>query len=190
MSRVAIYDANVLYPNTLRDVLIRIDIIGLVQAKWTDRILDETFDNLKANRQDLSAQQLDRTRGLMNAAIRDVNVVDYEHRINGLDLPDPDDRHVLAAAIEAKAELIVTKNLKDFPLHVVAEFGIQALHPDEFLLNLFDVSPSALRGAIEAIATAWGNVVPGVVLDSLAVEAPGTARALRRAGGSRQHQAP
>src|SRR5699024_2286719 len=67
MSRVAMYDVNV-YANTLRDVLIRIDVIGLVQAKWTDRILEETFDNLKATRQDLSAQQLDWTRGLMNVA--------------------------------------------------------------------------------------------------------------------------
>lgn len=71
MAFVALYDANVLYPSTLRDVLIRVAQAGLVQAKWTERILDELFRNLKANRPDLDPDKLDRTRRLMNGAVRD-----------------------------------------------------------------------------------------------------------------------
>lgn len=70
MAFVAIYDANVLYPSTLRDVLIRIAQSGLVQAKWTDQILDETFRNLLKDRPDIPPEKLDRVRALMNAAIR------------------------------------------------------------------------------------------------------------------------
>lgn len=101
MTDVVLYDANVLYPSTLRDVLIRVGLARLVQPKWTDRILDEVFDNLRANRPDLDPARLDRTRRLMNDAIRDVMVTGYEHLIGQLELPDPDDRHVLAAAIHA-----------------------------------------------------------------------------------------
>lgn len=78
MAFVVVYDANVLYPSALRDLLIRIAMAGLVQAKWTDRILDETFGNLKCNRPDLDPVKLDRTRVLMNAAVRDSLVTGYE----------------------------------------------------------------------------------------------------------------
>lgn len=90
-----VYDACVLYPNTLRDLLIRIAQSGIVQVKWTDQILDEVFSNLKANRPDLSPEKLDRTRGLMVRAVRDCLVAGYEPLINAVDLPDADDRHVL-----------------------------------------------------------------------------------------------
>ena len=99
MSQVVVYDANVLYPSTLRDVLIRVGLARLVQPKWTERILDEVFRNLRTNRPDLEPSRLDRTRRLMNDAIRDVTVTGYEYLIDQLELPDPDDRHVLAAAI-------------------------------------------------------------------------------------------
>jgi hypothetical protein len=79
MAFVAIYDANVLYPNTLRDVLIRLAQGGLVQAKWTDQILDETFRNILKNHPDIPPAKLDRVRALMNAAIRDCLVRDTNH---------------------------------------------------------------------------------------------------------------
>ncbi|HET7385488.1 MAG TPA: hypothetical protein VFJ19_02340 [Nocardioidaceae bacterium] len=78
MSFVVVYDANVLYPSTLRDLLIRVAQAGLVQAKWTDQILDEVFGNLAANRPDLDPQRLARTRDLMNRAVRDCLVTGYE----------------------------------------------------------------------------------------------------------------
>lgn len=89
---VAVYDASVLYPSTLRDLLIRIAMIDLVRAKWTDQILDEVFDSLKSNRPDLDEQKLKRTRELMMTAVRDWRVTNYEALIVDLQLPDPDDR--------------------------------------------------------------------------------------------------
>jgi len=93
MTFVVIYDANVLYPSTLRDVLIRLAQTGLVQARWTETILDETFRSLHANRPDLDETRLQRTRTLMNLAVRDAVVTGYEPLIGSLHLPDLDDRH-------------------------------------------------------------------------------------------------
>lgn len=123
MPVVVVYDANVLYPSTLRDVLIRVGLARLARPKWTDRILDEVFGNLRANRPDLDSARLDRTRRLMNDAIRDVTVTGYERLIDQLDLPDPDDRHVLAAAIHAESQVIVTRNLRDFPRRPAGPVG-------------------------------------------------------------------
>lgn len=78
MAFVAIYDANVLYPSLLRDVLIRVAQRGMVRARWTERILDEVFRNLVSNRPDLGRTTLARTRELMNASVRDVLVEGYE----------------------------------------------------------------------------------------------------------------
>ena len=84
----------------------------------------------------------------MNRALPDANVTGYEPLIEGLKLPDQDDRHVLATAIRANAEVIVTMNLKDFPAEVLAEFDIEALHPDEFISDLFDLNHAI---ALEAV---------------------------------------
>jgi hypothetical protein len=115
MAFVVIYDACVLYPAPLRDLLLRMAAKGLVRARWTDQILDECFRNILINRPDLNEASLQRTRDLMNRAIPDVLVTGFEGLIAGLDLPDADDRHVLAAAISAGAQVIVTVNLDDFP---------------------------------------------------------------------------
>jgi hypothetical protein len=91
VSFVVLYDATVLYPSTLRDLLIRVAQAGLVQAKWSDQILDEVFRNLTANRPDLDPQKLARTRDLMNKAVRDCLVSGYEPLLEAIELPDPDD---------------------------------------------------------------------------------------------------
>jgi predicted nucleic acid-binding protein len=136
MAFIVIYDANVLYPNTLRDLLIRIaNQPHLVQAKWTDKILDEMLDALRKNFPDISEEKTTRLRGLMNDAVRDCLVSGYEPLIDSLDLPDPDDRHVLAAAIKAGAQVIVTRNLKDFPAEKLAPWNIKAKSPEDFVLG-------------------------------------------------------
>jgi predicted nucleic acid-binding protein len=152
MAFVAVYDANVLYPSVLRDVLIRIAAAGLVQAKWTDSILDETFRNLRANRPDLDAQKLERTREAMRGALRDCLVIGYEPLIDSLTLPDPDDRHVLAAAIRAKAQVIVTFNLKDFPPENLGPWDVEAVHPDAFLEAQIDLNPQIVYAVLQRIA--------------------------------------
>jgi predicted nucleic acid-binding protein len=186
MPMVVVYDANVLYPSTLRDVLIRVGVARLSYPKWTDRILDEVFRNLRANLPDLDPARLDRTRRLMNDAIRDVTVTGYEHLIDQLDLPDPDDRHVLAAAIHAEAQVIVTRNLRDFPTDQLSAWGVEAQHPDDFLTTLHHDRPDALVGIVAAIAVAWGDGAgPGDVLDRLSADAPGSAALVRQALGDR-----
>lgn len=127
MAFVVLYDAAVLYPAPLRDLLLRVARTGLVRAHWTEQILDECFRNILANRPDLAPAALERTRRLMNQAVPDVIVTGYESLVSGLSLPDADDRHVLAAAIKTGAQVIVTWNLADFPPASLAPYGIEAI---------------------------------------------------------------
>lgn len=105
---VAVYDACVLYPFHLRNILIQCAFDGLVEARWTDDIHDEWIRNLAANTPGLSIERLEATRDRMNAALPEAAVADHRPLIADLTLPDPDDRHVLAAAIAGKASVIVT----------------------------------------------------------------------------------
>lgn len=143
----AIYDACVLYPAPLRDLLLWLGLSGLFRARWSAQIHDEWKRNLLLNRPDLHPEQLDRTCSLMDGAIPDALVTGHEALVAGLSLPDPEDRHVLAAAIRCQAGVIVTFNLKDFPRASLQPFGIEAQHPDEFIANLFDLDRSAVLEA-------------------------------------------
>ena len=131
-----IYDACVLYPANVRDFLMWIAVSGIVQAKWTNQIQDEWISALLEKRPDLQREQLERTRQMMERAIQDCLITDYDHRIDELALPDADDRHVLAAAIKADASTIVTFNLKHFPANQLNRHGIVAKHPDAFVTDL------------------------------------------------------
>ena len=146
---IAVYDTNVLYPAPLRDLLIRLAQAGLVQAKWTEMIHDEWTRNLLSNHSGITPEQVSRTRDLMNLAIRDSLVTGHEPLIETLQLPDPDDRHVLAAAIKAGAQCIVTFNLKDFPAEYLARYGVIATHPDHFLMQLIEQMPNAVCNALK-----------------------------------------
>ncbi|WP_435035591.1 PIN domain-containing protein [Pseudomonas neuropathica] len=148
-SFTAVYDACVLYPAPLRDFLMWLALSGRFRARWTKEIHGEWKRNLLKNRIDLTIEQLDRTSELMDQAIPDAWVYDYEDLISGLSLPDLDDRHVLAAAIRCNAGVIVTFNLKDFPEKHLAPFGIEAQHPDEFVENLFHLDSAAVVAAAQ-----------------------------------------
>lgn len=130
-----VYDACVLYPAPLRDLLMRLALTDLYRARWSDQIHEEWITAVLRNRPDLSRQQLERTRMLMNAHVRDALVDGHQSLIPALVLPDPDDRHVLAAAIKCGADLILTFNLDDFPERALAGYGIGACHPDPFLVD-------------------------------------------------------
>jgi predicted nucleic acid-binding protein len=138
MRFVVVYDACVLYPAPLRDLLVRLATTGLFAAKWSEHIHHEWMRNLIANRPELETP-LQRTRQLMDQAVEDCLVENYESLIDALSLPDPDDRHVLAAAIRAGAQLIITTNLKDFPAATLTKFGIEAVHPDLFIVQQMDL---------------------------------------------------
>jgi hypothetical protein len=150
-----VYDASVLYPAPLRDLLIWVAIKGLVRAKWTDEIQEEWLRNLLEQRPDLDERRLRRTQQLMNRALPDARVSGYEDLISALELPDPDDRHVLAAAIRAGAQVIVTENMRHFPAATLAHYGVEAERPDPFLLGLLDTDQhlflDAVRAQLEAL---------------------------------------
>lgn len=154
---IAIYDSCVLYPAPLRDLLVRLARTGLFRARWTDAIHDEWIRSVLENRPDLSTSQLERTRQLMNAAVRDCLVTGYEGRVDSLTLPDVDDRHVLAAAIEAQAQIIVTYNLRDFPSGALQAYGVEAQHPDEFVVRLIALNPLTVRETVETHQQALKN---------------------------------
>jgi predicted nucleic acid-binding protein len=152
MAFIVVYDANVLYPNTLRDLLIRIAQAALVQAKWTNQILDEMLHALNRNRPDVQQDKLDHLHVLMNSAVRDCLVEGYEPLIDGLKLPDPDDRHVLAAAIKAGAQVIVTSNLKDFPAAYLRQWHMEAKSPDDFVLDQIGIDGRTVAACVQQIA--------------------------------------
>jgi predicted nucleic acid-binding protein len=152
-----IYDANVLYPAPLRDLLMWLALEDVVLARWTDEIHDEWTRNVLKDRPDLKPEQLQRTRVLMNANVRDCLVTDYQGLMPGLALPDPDDRHVLAAAIKAGASVIVTFNLKDFPEAVLEPVGIEPQHPYDFLVYQFDLKKAAVCKAVRLQREALKN---------------------------------
>jgi predicted nucleic acid-binding protein len=142
---VALLDANVLYPTPLRDLLLQLAFAGLYQARWSAEIDDEWKRNLLAVRPEL-AERIDRTHAVMHRAIPDALVTNYAHLIPNLSLPDPNDRHVLAAAVTAAAEVIVTFNLKDFPAVALAPHRVVAWHPDTFLGSYITSMPFQVLG--------------------------------------------
>lgn len=182
MAFTVIYDACVLYEAPLRDLLVRLAMTGLFRAKWTDEILDEVFRNVLKNRPELEVGRLDRTRDLMTCAVREVRVENYEALIDGLTLPDPDDRHVLAAAIRSDAQVIVTWNRKDFPSAALSPYGIEAQDPDEFLLHVINLKSSVVTQTIERQAAALNNppLTSDDVLEILEKQGLGQAVAMLR----------
>lgn len=143
----AFLDASALYPAELRNLLMRLALAETYRARWSARVQEEWMAALARNRPDLPHDKIARVRALMEAHIPDADVTGHETLIDGLVLPDPDDRHVLAAAIAAGASSIVTMNLKHFPASALASHGIEALHPDEFVLRLFAQAPARVLGA-------------------------------------------
>ena len=145
------FDACVLYPAPIRDLLMHLSVSGLFRARWTDRIHAEWIEAVLRQRSDLRRDQLERTRELMDEAVPDCLVTGYEGMESTLHLPDPDDRHVLAAAIRCGAGTIVTYNLKDFPDDLLAPFGLCAQHPDEFLVHAYDLDPVLVCKAVRDV---------------------------------------
>ncbi|MEO8656820.1 MAG: PIN domain-containing protein [Bryobacteraceae bacterium] len=145
----AFYDANVLYPAELRNLLMHLALTGLFRAKWSADVHEEWISSLLQHRSDVTRDKLERTRVLMDTHAINTLVTGYQHLIPGLHLPDPNDRHVVAAAIMGRADVIVTMNLRDFPADTVGSFGIKAQHPDEFVLHLLHLAPHAVVEAAQ-----------------------------------------
>jgi hypothetical protein len=148
---IAFLDASVLYSAPLRDLLMNIALRDLFLPRWSDRVHDEWIAALLRNRHDLTAERLARTRRLMDETIHDALVCGYEPIVDQLTLPDPNDRHVLAATIHAGASVIVTVNLRDFPANTLRPYGIEAQHPDVFVRARLDDQPKEVLAALHEL---------------------------------------
>jgi predicted nucleic acid-binding protein len=149
-SRRAFLDASVLYPVSLRNLLMRLTLAGLYQARWSAHVHEEWIRSVLRDRPDLPPARLQELRAAMDERAEESLVTGYEPLIDSLALPDPDDRHVLAAAIVARADVIVTCNLRDFPHQALGPYQIEAHHPDEFIREMLEWAPFAVAKAVRA----------------------------------------
>lgn len=172
----AVLDANVLYPFTLRDTLLRTAAAGYYQLYWSPQILEETTRNL-VNSAGITVQQAEHLLAAMHRAFPDAMVTGYEALIESMP-NQANDRHVAAAALTVSAQVIVTSNLRDF--RVLPE-GIEAQSPDRFLIDLFAIDPDGMVTVIEEQATALKRppVTFDELLHGLAKSAPAFVNTLR-----------
>ena len=163
-----ILDANLLYPFHLRNLLVQLSVDSIITPRWTERIHEEWIGNLVAAGKAPRSRLLV-TLALMNDALPEADVRGWEAFMEGLALPDPDDCHVLAAALVAGAKTILTMNLRDFPASALAVHGVVAVHPDDFLCGLHDADPELFRASTEAAHANLSRSVPSVAdyLDTL-----------------------
>lgn len=140
-----VLDTNVIYPIEIRDLLFWFAYYDLYTPKWSVHIFEEWENVMK--RKGVSEKEIENRISRANKAFPDALVNNYGQLIDGLELPDSDDRHVLAAAIKTNANVIVTNNLKDFPVDYLASFGLMAKTADDFLTDIIDLNPET---AIEA----------------------------------------
>lgn len=133
-----ILDTNVIYPLWTRDLLMWFAFYELYTPKWSKNIFSEWIEVMKSK--GVSEEEAYKRSNTMNQAFPDALVENYEPLIKTLDLPDMDDRHVLAAAIKTNADLIITNNIKDFPHEYLAGFDLKAKIPDDFFTDIIDLN--------------------------------------------------
>jgi predicted nucleic acid-binding protein len=150
VSVAAFLDANVLYPATLRSVLVELARAKAFRLLWSEEVHREWMEAVKRQNPHIPASKIDRMRALMEAYVEDATVSGYEPLIASLSLPDPNDRHVLAAAIHGKADVIVTANERDFPATALAVYKIAIITPDRFIIRLLEADPNLVLSALEA----------------------------------------
>jgi hypothetical protein len=121
----------------------------LFRGRWTNDIHEEWMQAFLEKYPDKTRGDAIRTRDAMDAYALDALVTGYQHLSEGLVLPDPKDRHVLAIAIVGQADAVVTFNLDDFPEEILRPYAIEAIHPDDFLVCQFDLSPPVILAAVK-----------------------------------------
>lgn len=179
MSLIVVLDACVLFPASLRDTLLRAADIDLYRMKFTDEILEETRRNLVKN-----GMRIDKAQRLIVAISEyydDAFVTHHKALIASMP-NDKKDRHVLAAAVACKAQVIVTQNLKDFPESLLAPFEIEAQSPDRFLISLFLLAPEKMIELLIEQAASLRDPPMTVyeVLDALSLHVPLFASLVRK----------
>ena len=151
----ALLDANVLHQYPLTSLLLELAEARLYRPAWSADIHAEWQRSVIAARPGTDPALLERRRAAMDAAMPGACISGHRSLINGLTLPDPNDRHVLAAAIRAKAQVIVTFNVSDFPVDTLSAFDLEVWHPDAFLLQLIDLAPDVVRSRVEQMLRGW-----------------------------------
>lgn len=134
----AVLDTNVVYPVIIRDILFWFAYYDLYTPKWSEHIFDE-WKRVMIER-GVSEEEANKRISKANAAFPDALVQNYKGLIDHFELPDKDDRHVLAAAIKTNANLIVTNNIKDFPEEYLQSFSLNAKTADDFLTDIIDLN--------------------------------------------------
>jgi predicted nucleic acid-binding protein len=152
----AFFDANVFFGPRLRSLILELAQTKTFRARWSEEVHREWIDAVLKKRPNVSQASLQKTRQDMDNAVLDCLVTHFHQFIPALKLPDPDDRHVLAAAIVGRANVIVTFDLGHFPAAELTPYGIHPKHPDEFLLDLESISPTLF---VEAVAHDWKHYV-------------------------------
>lgn len=183
----ALLDACVLYPVAIADALVSLAVTGLFAAKWTIKIEQEWMRSLEEQRPDLLGKLVYR-RDQMREAVVDweVPTAAWEALAPCLTLPDPNDVHVLAAAIAGHADCIVTANRKDFPAGILGVYGIEAIHPDDFIVSQLDLDPFIALTAFKEMRARWKKPDSTPEQFAQAMERNGlvaTAQRLREAAG-------
>lgn len=148
---IVVCDANVFYSIVTTDLILSLGVAELFRPRWTEKIHSEWMRKLLLNRPDLDPAKIERRRKQMDEAIEDSVITGYEGLIPKLNLPDNDDRHVLAAAIHTQAQIILTYNQRHFPRRVLAPYDITAQHPDEFLTALMKRSSKEVCNILEVM---------------------------------------
>jgi predicted nucleic acid-binding protein len=146
---VVVYDANVLFPFHVGHILTFVAAKRLVIARWTAEIQKEWIDHIGEKFPD-DLEGCRRRCSAMNRALPDAMVTGYEHRIGTIDFPDPDDRHVIAAAIQAGATAIVTRDRRHFTSKTLEPFNLAALDPDALLVGCYERLPEDCIQTVEA----------------------------------------
>jgi predicted nucleic acid-binding protein len=177
----AVFDANVLYGSRIRSLLMELAMSGLFRPYWSADIHREWMTAV-SEKTGIEIARLETTRNCMDAAVPDACVTGYEGLIPALTLPDPDDRHVLAVAIRAGANAIVTFNDKDFPIEVLEPYGLHTRHADMFIRDVDGIDPGVVAEAARADLVHYQN--PPLSVDEYiagleAAGLPKTARHLR-----------
>jgi len=147
----AVLDACVIYPHPVVDSLLSLAAMDLFAPKWTRRIEQEWISALEEKREDLRGGKLYRRRDAMRSAVPDWEVSEgaWQAIAPTLMLPDANDVHVLAAAIVAHADCIVTSNMRHFPANILTLFGIEAIDPDVFITINWSYARSSPRRSSE-----------------------------------------
>lgn len=179
MSFPALFDTNVLYGAVLNDYILWLADRGLFRPLWSAEILSELKRNLVKNGED--PERVAKRIDAMIHHFPDAVVSGYESLQEGL-LCHPKDRHVLAAAIRANAEVLVTFNVSDFPSSSTSHFDLEVVHPDDFLLDQLALYPGATVGVLRELALIYQRPRLGVseLLQGFGVRLPKFADALRQ----------